>query len=74
MFPEGRTCSGDKKVLEKLCEVVVKMGAKQAKMLAVSGAFHTPYMSAASEALGKALDAADVKMPSIKASLPAAST
>merc|ERR1712060_642147 len=24
-FPEGRTCSGDKKVLEKLCEVDVKM-------------------------------------------------
>ena len=21
MFPEGRTCSGDKKVLEKLCEI-----------------------------------------------------
>ena len=48
--------------------------AAQQGFLAVSGAFHTPYMSAASEALGKALDAADVKMPSIKASLPAAST
>merc|ERR1712228_140818 len=66
MFPEGRTCSGDKKVLEKLCEVVVKMGAKQAKMLAVSGAFHTPYMGDASEALGKALAEADIQMPTIK--------
>eukprot|EP00316_Scyphosphaera_apsteinii_P008230 CAMPEP_0119298514 /NCGR_PEP_ID=MMETSP1333-20130426/688_1 /TAXON_ID=418940 /ORGANISM="Scyphosphaera apsteinii, Strain RCC1455" /LENGTH=469 /DNA_ID=CAMNT_0007299629 /DNA_START=65 /DNA_END=1474 /DNA_ORIENTATION=+ len=66
MFPEGRTCSGDKKVLEKLCEVVVKMGAKQAKMLAVSGAFHTPYMADASEALGKALAEADIQMPAIK--------
>lgn len=66
MFPEGRTCSGDPKVLEKLCEIVVPMGAKNAKMLAVSGAFHTPYMAAAADALGKALDEAPVQMPSIK--------
>eukprot|EP00310_Coccolithus_braarudii_P015220 CAMPEP_0183332486 /NCGR_PEP_ID=MMETSP0164_2-20130417/1627_1 /TAXON_ID=221442 /ORGANISM="Coccolithus pelagicus ssp braarudi, Strain PLY182g" /LENGTH=469 /DNA_ID=CAMNT_0025501209 /DNA_START=62 /DNA_END=1471 /DNA_ORIENTATION=+ len=66
MFPEGRTCSGDKQVLAKLCEVVVKMGAKQAKMLAVSGAFHTPYMGQASEALAKALARAEVTMPQIK--------
>jgi len=65
MFPEGRTCSGDKAVCEKLCETAVKLGAKQAKMLAVSGAFHTPYMEAASEALGKALDEANVQMPSL---------
>lgn len=65
MFPEGRTCSGDPAVLEKLCELVVKMGAKNAKMLAVSGAFHTPYMDKASEALNKALDEADIQMPSI---------
>ena len=66
MFPEGRTCSGDPKVLEKLCEVVVKMGAKNAKMLAVSGAFHTPFMAKAADALAKALDEADIQMPSIK--------
>ena len=47
MFPEGRTCSGDLKVLEKACELVTKMGAKNAKMLNVSGAFHTPYMASA---------------------------
>jgi len=66
MFPEGRTCSGDPKVLEKLCEIVVPMGAKNAKMLAVSGAFHTPYMQPAADALGKALDEAPIQMPSIK--------
>ncbi len=66
MFPEGRTCSGDPKVLEKLCEVVVQMGAKNAKMLAVSGAFHTPFMAKAADALGKALDEADIQMPSIE--------
>ena len=65
MFPEGRTCSGDKKVLEKACELATKEGAKNAKMLNVSGAFHTPYMADAQAALTKALEAADIKMPSI---------
>ncbi|KAL1496536.1 hypothetical protein AB1Y20_014142 [Prymnesium parvum] len=66
MFPEGRTCSGDMKVLEKACELVLAKGAKNAKMLNVSGAFHTPYMEAAGAALGKVLDEADIQMPSIK--------
>ena len=66
MFPEGRTCSGDIKVLEKACELVTKAGAKNAKMLNVSGAFHTEYMKAASDSLNKVLDATDIKMPSIK--------
>ena len=66
MFPEGRTCSGDLKVLEKACELVTKMGAKNAKMLNVSGAFHTPYMEKAADAVSKMLDAADIQMPTIK--------
>ena len=66
MFPEGRTCSGDPEVLERLCELApASYGAKNAKMLAVSGAFHTPLMAKASEALEKALDAAKISMPSI---------
>jgi [acyl-carrier-protein] S-malonyltransferase len=65
MFPEGRTCSGDLKVLEKACELVTAAGAKNAKMLNVSGAFHTPYMKSAGAALAKALDEADIMMPSI---------
>jgi len=66
MFPEGRTCSGDLKVLEKACELVTKAGAKNAKMLNVSGAFHTPYMEAAAQKVAKTLDEADIKMPTIK--------
>jgi [acyl-carrier-protein] S-malonyltransferase len=66
MFPEGRTCSGDLKVLEKACELCTKLGAKNAKMLNVSGAFHTPYMEAAAAALNKALDEANIQMPSIR--------
>ena len=64
--PEGRTCSGDLKVLEKACEIVQAKGAKNAKMLNVSGAFHTPYMEAAGAALAKVLDEAPIEMPSIK--------
>ena len=66
MFPEGRTCTGDLKVLEKACELVTKAGAKNAKMLNVSGAFHSPYMESAGAALAKVLDEADIKMPTIK--------
>ena len=66
MFPEGRTCSGDLKVLEEMCKIAPSMGAKQAKMLNVSGAFHSPLMQAAQDALSKTLDAADIQMPSIK--------
>lgn len=65
MFPEGRTCSGDPDVIAKLCELAPSFGAKNAKMLSVSGAFHTPIMAKASEALNKALDEAKFMMPSI---------
>ena len=65
MFPGGRTCSGDVKVLEKACEIAKGMGASNAKLLAVSGAFHTPYMESAGAKLSAALDAAEIKMPSI---------
>ena len=36
---------------EKACEIAQSMGAKNAKMLNVSGAFHSPYMAQAGEAL-----------------------
>ena len=49
-----------------MCKIAPSLGAKQAKMLNVSGAFHSPLMQAAQEALSKTLDAADIQMPSIK--------
>ena len=49
MFPEGRTCSGDVEVLQRMCETIGKIGGKSAKMLNVSGAFHTPYMQSAQQ-------------------------
>ena len=66
MFPQGRTCSGDLDVLAKACELATAKGASSAKMLPVSGAFHTPYMEAAGAALSKVLDEADIQMPSIQ--------
>ena len=53
-------------MLEKACELVQAAGAKNAKMLNVSGAFHTPYMESAQAALSKTLDESDIQMPSIQ--------
>ena len=63
MFPEGRTCSGDKAVLEEACKLCTAAGAKSAKMLAVSGAFHTKRMESAKEALEKALSEVTFNAP-----------
>ena len=66
LFPEGRTCSGDASVLKKLCELVQGMGSgKSGKMVAVSGAFHTPYMQPAAEARAAKIDATPMEMPTI---------
>ena len=66
MFPEGRTCSGDREVLKRLCEKVTAMGSgKSGKLVAVSGAFHTPYMASAVPKLAAKLDATEIKLPTI---------
>jgi [acyl-carrier-protein] S-malonyltransferase len=51
LFPQGRVVSGDKAVLEDVLAKATTAGALQAKMLAVSGAFHTSRMASAAEAL-----------------------
>jgi len=67
MFPEGRTCSGDVDVLKAMCAKVQALGpGKNAKMLNVSGAFHTPYMASAQKKLSQVLDDTPMEMPSIK--------
>jgi len=66
MFAEGRTCSGDRQVLKKLCELVSSLGAgRSAKMVAVSGAFHTPYMESAQARLAEVLDKTQISQPTI---------
>jgi len=66
MFPEGRTCSGDAMVLRKLCELVTALGpGKSGKLVAVSGAFHTPYMEPARAAFSAMLDQTEIRDPTI---------
>merc|ERR1712194_481407 len=56
LFPKGFSCAGSKKAVLELKSLVEKAGALQAKMLKISGAFHTDLMMPARERLGKALD------------------
>ena len=49
---------------DALCEAVKKEGGR-AKLLAVSGAFHSPFMSAAAEGLGEYMEHLDFSQPVI---------
>ncbi len=53
--------SGDVDAVHKAMELAKSRGAKIAKELVVSGAFHSPLMEAAKEELKKAIDAAPIK-------------
>jgi len=65
LFPGGRTLSGDIDVLDWICANAAARGAKNAKRLEVSGAFHSPYMKPAQEALSAVLGEAKISMPSL---------
>ena len=65
LFPQGRVVSGDKAVLEDVLLKATTAGALQAKMLAVSGAFHTSRMASAAEALKAVLAEVTFKEPRI---------
>ena len=62
--PVQLVVSGDKAQLEALA-ADVKAQKGRGIMLAVSGAFHSPYMTPAVEPFGKELDAFDVQLPEI---------
>lgn len=62
--PMQLVCSGDKEQLEALAKDV-KAVKGRGLMLAVSGAFHSPYMTKAVEPFGKELEQFDVKAPEI---------
>lgn len=55
--------SGEKEAVAAACEALKAAGAKRALPLSVSGAFHSPLMQPASEALAKAIEATEVKKP-----------
>mmetsp|Transcript_65741 Transcript_65741/g.132018 ORF Transcript_65741/g.132018 Transcript_65741/m.132018 type:complete len:541 (+) Transcript_65741:45-1667(+) len=62
LFPAGFTCAGNKKAVDKLCELATKARALQARVIKAGGAFHTPLMTPAQEELNKAIDKALPKM------------
>lgn len=55
--------SGEVSAIEIACEKMKEAGAKRALPLSVSGAFHSPLMEPAREALGKAIEATPFRMP-----------
>jgi [acyl-carrier-protein] S-malonyltransferase len=55
--------SGDKAAIEKLVATAKSMGARMAKQLAVSGAFHSPLMRPAAYKLADALAAVEIRTP-----------
>lgn len=56
--------SGETGAVEAACLELKAAGARRALPLAVSGAFHSPLMAPAAEALGKAIAAVEFKTPS----------
>ncbi len=51
--------SGEKKAVEKACELCKEKGAKRALLLPVSGAFHSPLMEEARTELAKVIEMTD---------------
>ena len=55
--------SGEKEAVEQACAMAKAAGARRALSLPVGGAFHSPLMEPARAALGKAIEAVDVREP-----------
>ena len=60
--PGQISCAGSADEIDAFCEAIKEKGGRAVK-LAVSGAFHTPYMKDASEELEKALKAMTINAP-----------
>jgi len=65
LFPQGRVVSGHHTALDEAQKLATSKGALKAQKVAVSGAFHTPLMASASDALAKVLDTVEIKDPRI---------
>ncbi len=62
--PGQLSCAGAPEEMDAFCNEIKSAGGRAVK-LAVSGAFHTPYMKAATEALSELLKTLEVSSPSI---------
>ncbi|KAI3426449.1 hypothetical protein D9Q98_008816 [Chlorella vulgaris] len=65
LFPQGRVVSGHKDALEEVQRQATAKGALKAVPLAVSGAFHTPLMQPARDALTQVLASVTISEPRI---------
>ncbi|MBN1868717.1 ACP S-malonyltransferase [Candidatus Sumerlaeota bacterium] len=55
--------SGHRDAVERACDLAKQMGAKRAVLLPVSGAFHSPLVAAARNAMIEHIERADVRPP-----------
>ena len=60
--PGQLVCAGEKSQIEQFCEKVAQAGGR-AKLLAVSGGFHSPFMESASQELGTVLETVALQEP-----------
>eukprot|EP00239_Pterosperma_sp_CCMP1384_P002941 CAMPEP_0197849424 /NCGR_PEP_ID=MMETSP1438-20131217/12016_1 /TAXON_ID=1461541 /ORGANISM="Pterosperma sp., Strain CCMP1384" /LENGTH=532 /DNA_ID=CAMNT_0043462101 /DNA_START=62 /DNA_END=1657 /DNA_ORIENTATION=- len=65
LFPQGRVCSGTKTALAEVKKLATAKGALKAQEVAVSGAFHTPLMQPARDALLEVLGTVTINEPRI---------
>lgn len=65
LFPQGRVVSGHKDALEEVQKLATNKGALKAQAVAVSGAFHSPLMKSAYDALKTVLAEVTIKAPRI---------
>ncbi|MCT4663873.1 MAG: ACP S-malonyltransferase [Flavobacteriales bacterium] len=61
--PGQLVISGEIEAVEKACETLKEKGARRALLLPVGGAFHSPLMEPAAEALAKAIEETVFKKP-----------
>ncbi|MEW7277241.1 ACP S-malonyltransferase [Aquimarina sp. 2201CG1-2-11] len=61
--PGQLVISGDVEAIEKACEILKEKGARRAMVLAVGGAFHSPFMEPAREELAAAIEATTFNTP-----------
>lgn len=62
--PGQLVISGEVEAVKKACETLKEKGAKRALILPVGGAFHSPLMAPAKEALAKAIEQTHFSKPS----------
>lgn len=63
--PIQTVVSGETAAVARACELAQEMGAKRVVPLNVSGAFHSPLMRSASDALAEILGKADIRDPAV---------